>query len=65
MTYQQREAANRSLMDYALPSVARTTTSIKRPTIQANNFTIKPVIIQMIQNIVQFYGLPNEDPNSH
>ncbi|KAL5546580.1 hypothetical protein UlMin_006267 [Ulmus minor] len=39
--------------------------SIQRPPIQANNFEIKPAIIQMIQNSVQFGGLPNDDPNLH
>ena len=37
------------LRDYAMPSVNGATSSIRRPTIQANNFEIKPAIIQMIQ----------------
>ena len=32
---------------------------------QANNFEIKPAIIQMIQQTVQFGGLSQEDPNVH
>ena len=39
--------------------------TILRPIIIANNFEIKPIIIQMIQQSVQFYGLSNEDPNAH
>ena len=39
--------------------------SIARPTINANNFKIKPALLQMIQSSVQFYGLANEDPNAH
>ncbi|KAL5854430.1 hypothetical protein ACOSQ4_004232 [Xanthoceras sorbifolium] len=39
--------------------------SIRRPPVAANNFEIKPVIIQMIQNTVQFGGMPIDDPNSH
>ena len=65
MAYQQGEVTNRFLMDYALPSLNETTTNIRRPAIQANSFEIKPAIIQMIQNTVQFYGLPNKDPNAH
>ncbi|KAL5578547.1 hypothetical protein UlMin_020246 [Ulmus minor] len=54
---------NRALKDYSIPSVG--ISSIQRPPIQANNFEIKPAIIQMIQNSVQFGGLPNDDPNLH
>ncbi|KAL6350046.1 hypothetical protein AAG906_003980 [Vitis piasezkii] len=35
------------------------------PPIQANNFEIKPTIIQMIQSSVQFEGLANDDLNLH
>ncbi|KAL5566422.1 hypothetical protein UlMin_029586 [Ulmus minor] len=54
---------NRALKDYSIPNVG--ISCIQRPPIQANNFEIKPVIIQMIQNSVQFGGLPNDDPNLH
>ncbi|KAL5570177.1 hypothetical protein UlMin_026752 [Ulmus minor] len=54
---------NRALKDYSIPSVG--VSSIQRPPIQANNFEIKPAIIQMIQNSVQFGGLANDDPNLH
>ena len=33
------------------------------PPIQANNFEIKLAFIQMIQSLVQFGGLANDDPN--
>ena len=55
----------RALRDYAMPSVIGNTSSIRRPAIQANNFEIKPVIIQMIHHLVQFSGLPNDDSNTH
>ena len=45
------------LRDYAMPSVNGATSSIRRPAIQANNFEIKPAIIQMIQQTIQFGGL--------
>ena len=49
--------------DYALPS-AGILLVIRQPTIQANKFELKPITLQLIQNI-QFMGLPNEDPNTH
>ena len=60
------EAPNneRPLFEYARPQVTGLHSSIRRPTVQANTFEIKPAIIQMIQS-VQFSGLPSEDPNSH
>ena len=42
----------KALRDYAMPSVNGAITSIRRPAIQANNFKIKPAIIQMIQRTV-------------
>ncbi|KAL6312313.1 hypothetical protein AAG906_004968 [Vitis piasezkii] len=54
---------NRALKDYSVPNVG--VSSIRRPPIQANNFEIKPAIIQMIQSSVQFGGLANDDPNLH
>ena len=47
----------KALRDYAMPSVNGATSSIRRPAIQANNFEIKPAIIQMIQQTIQFGGL--------
>ena len=45
-----------------MPTVVQTT--IRRPSIQANNFKLKSVTLQMLQNIL-FHGLPNENPNMH
>ena len=45
-----------------LPTVVQTT--IRRPPIQANNFELKSVTLQMLQNIL-FHGLPNENSNMH
>ena len=38
--------------------------AIQRSPIQANNFELKTVTMQMLQNI-QFHGLPSENPNMH
>src|SRR5262249_35649361 len=57
--------AQRTMMDYEKPSFDGTNSSIARPMVVANTFEIKPAIIQMIQNTVQFGGLPTEDLNSH
>ncbi|GAV80946.1 hypothetical protein CFOL_v3_24405 [Cephalotus follicularis] len=57
--------AYRALRDYVVPSINGATSSILRTPIQANNFEIKPSIIQMIQQSVQLGGLPNDDLNIH
>ncbi|KAA3470103.1 Integrase-like protein [Gossypium australe] len=38
---------------------------IARPLIIANNFKIKPAMIKMIQNNLQFSGIMTENPNQH
>ena len=51
------------LEEFALqPIVVQST--IQRPPIQANNFELKGVTLQMLHNI-QFHGLPSENPNAH
>ena len=50
----------RPLRDYATPLVDGIHDSIQIPTIQANNFELKPSIIQMVQNS-QFGGSALED----
>lgn len=55
----------KSLRDYTVPSINGVTSSIIRLVIQANNFEINPTLIQMIQNSIQFSGLPSDDPNTH
>ena len=51
------------LEEVALPPTIVQTT-IRRPPIQANNFELKSVTLQMLQNIL-FHGLPNENLNMH
>ena len=51
------------LEEFALPPTV-VQTAIRRPPIQTNNFKLKLVTLQMLQNIL-FHGLPNENPNMH
>ena len=53
----------KALRDYAIPSAGILPT-ISRSIIQANNFELKCITLQLLQNI-QLMGLPNEDPNMH
>ena len=49
------------LEEFSLPPTV-VQTAIRRPPIQANNFKLKSVTLQMLQNIL-FHGLPSENPN--
>ncbi|XP_031253583.1 uncharacterized protein LOC116111553 [Pistacia vera] len=51
-------------MDYAIPTVEECNYGITRSTV-AVNFEIKPTIIQIIQQLVQFNGNSYEDPILH
>ena len=37
---------------------------MRQPTIEANNFELKPALITMVQHH-QYNGHPSEDPNEH
>ena len=51
------------LEEFALPPIVIQSV-IRKPPIQANNFELKAVTLQLLQGI-QFHGLPSEDPNTH
>ena len=51
------------LEEFTLPPTI-VQSAIQRPPIQANNFKLKGVILQMLQNIL-FHRLPSENPNMH
>ena len=51
------------LEEFALPPTV-VQSAIQSPPIQVNNFELKIVTLQMLQNI-QFHGLPSENPNTH
>ena len=57
------EELERALRDYALPPGA-IPLLVMRLAIQANNFEVKPITLQLIQNI-QFMKFPNKDANTH
>ena len=42
---QETQTNPRTLSSYATPTLDGTTSSIRRPNVQANNFEIKPAII--------------------
>ncbi|XP_038981145.1 uncharacterized protein LOC120110395 [Phoenix dactylifera] len=64
MADNQDNQNKRLLSDYAVSNVNGAQPSIVRPTVNANNFEIKPGLIQMVQQ-EQFGGGPVEDPHAH
>ena len=52
-------------MEYAQPSIEGTASCIRKLAVRANQFELKLSYVNMIQNSVQFHGLPSEDPNLH
>lgn len=65
MLEHQLEEPPKALQDFAMPSIDGIFSSIRKLSIQAKNLEIKPGVIQMIQELVQFGGLSQEDPNIH
>lgn len=55
---------NNPLKDYATPYQEDPYSSITPPTIEANNFELKPALLQIVQQN-QLSGNPIEDPNLH
>jgi len=56
--------AERTLKEYATPSTDEPQTIIVYPTVEDDNFEIKPALLNLVhQN--QFSGSPTEDPNLH
>ena len=68
-TVEQETAAERPLMqdkmeDFWRPVIQAEYSAVKQPTIDANNFELKPALITMVQQN-QFTGHPTEDLNEH
>nr|XP_023881727.1 uncharacterized protein LOC111994101 [Quercus suber] len=60
----EQNAQPRTLKDYVRPIVNDNYSGIRRQTINANNFELKPALINMVQQ-AQFSGSPLDDPNIH
>ena len=54
----------RTMEDFWRPVIRDDYSAVKQPTIEANNFELKPALITMVQQN-QFTGHPSEDPNKH
>ncbi|KAL0349485.1 UNVERIFIED_CONTAM: hypothetical protein Sradi_4097700, partial [Sesamum radiatum] len=64
-TMEIMRAIEKSMMEYSLSTANGMIFSIAKPTVEANNFKIKPAIIEIIRTSVQFFGLHDKDPNKN
>ena len=62
-SFVQSDNPHMLLEEFALPPTV-VQSAIRRPPIQANNFEMKGLTLQMLHNI-QFHGLPSENSNAH
>ena len=53
-----------TMEDLRRPIIQEEYSAIRQPTMDANNFELKPALITMVQQH-QFTGQPTEDPNEH
>ena len=68
-TAEQRTSTRRppitdTMEDFWRPIIQEEYFAIRQPTVDANNFELKPALITMVQQH-QFTGHPTEDPNEH
>jgi len=57
-------AEERTLKEYAILSTEEPRAIIVYPTVEGNDFEIKPTLLHLVQQN-QFSGSPTEDPNLH
>ena len=68
-TVEQETAAERrhgkdTMEDFWRPVIQKEYSAVRQPSVEANNFKLKPSLITMVQQH-QFTGHPTEDPNEH
>ena len=68
-TEEQRKVARRppitdTMEDFLRPIIQEEYSTIRQPTVDANNFELKASLITMVQQH-QFTGHPTKDPNEH
>ena len=61
----ENEQNDRAMKNYLVPTLEACSFSIVRPAVQANNFELKTLLIQFVQQNCQFARLPSEDPNEY
>ena len=60
----ERNQRSNTMEDFWRPIIQDEYYAVRQPTIEANNFELKPALITMVQQH-QFTGHPSEDPNEH
>ena len=63
-TTSRRPPITNTMEDFWRPIIQEEYSAIRQPTVDANNFELKPALITMVQQH-QFTGHPTEGPNEH
>ena len=63
-TTARRPPITDTMEDFWRPIIQEEYSAIRQPTVDANNFELKPALITMVQQH-QFTSHPTEDPNEH
>ena len=59
----ERPQRPNNMEEFWRPIIQEEYSIVRQPSIEANNFELKPALITMVQH--QFIGHPSEDPNEH
>ena len=60
----ERPQRQRTMEDFWRPIIKDEYSAVRKPTIEANNFELKPALITMVQQL-QYTEHPSEDPTEH